>query len=371
MKLLSIYEKSKNVWFLISAGLIFFLLRLPSLFEPYWYGDEGIYQALGLGINNGRILYRDIFDNKPPFLYVLYSFFNSDQFLLRFVSLIFGLISVFLFFTLCKKVLQNQRASFLATISFAILFGLPLIEGNIANAENFMLLFNIAAALLTVKALEKTDNQRFKFLFTAGILLSISFLFKIVAIFDFAVIFLFLFFINFSKNFKDILKTENLISELKNLAPLILGFVILPVLTVGYFFINDAFPYFLKATLTNNVGYVGYGNKFIIPQGFLILKLTILFLVSAFIFLKRKSIDSGKIFIYLWLAFSLFNAFFSQRPYTHYVLVALPSYVLTSVTFQVRGKTVLSISKYIKSLISTPFSCQIASNVVLLEFSVL
>jgi hypothetical protein len=94
MKLLSIYEKSKNVWFLISAGLIFFLLRLPSLFEPYWYGDEGIYQALGLGINNGRILYRDIFDNKPPFLYVLYSFFNSDQFLLRFVSLVFGLVSV-------------------------------------------------------------------------------------------------------------------------------------------------------------------------------------------------------------------------------------------------------------------------------------
>jgi len=31
----------------------------------------------------------------------------------------------------------------------------------------------------------------------------------------------------------------------------------------------------------------------------------------------------------LWLAFSLFDAFFSQRPYTHYVLVLLPAFCLT------------------------------------------
>lgn len=328
MKLLSFYEKSKNVWFLIFTSTIFFILRLPSLIEPYWYGDEGIYQALGLGINNGRILYQGIFDNKPPFLYLLYALFNSDQFLLRSASLIFGLLSVFVFFSLAKIIFKSQKPAYLATFLFSILFGLPLIEGNIANAENFMIFFNLTAGLLAIKSLEVNVNQKYKLLFLSGIILSISFLFKIVGIFDFAAFFAFIFFANFSKNIKDILNPKNLITEFKNLSPMIIGFSILPLLVIGYFIFHNAFPYFLKATLTNNVGYVGYGNKFIIPQGFLILKLSILFLILLIIFIKRQKILLGEMFIYVWLIFSLFNAFFSQRPYTHYVLVVLPAICL-------------------------------------------
>jgi hypothetical protein len=33
-------------------------------------------------------------------------------------------------------------------------------------------------------------------------------------------------------------------------------------------------------------------------------------------------------FIWLWFAFSLFDAFFSQRPYTHYLLTLLPAFCL-------------------------------------------
>ncbi|HZJ18642.1 MAG TPA: hypothetical protein VFD45_03435, partial [Patescibacteria group bacterium] len=89
-----------------------------------------------------------------------------------------------------------------------------------------------------------------------------------------------------------------------------------------------AFSFFLKATFLNNVGYVSYGNKFIIPQGFLILKLVILFLFILFVFIKRKSLNLAGVFVFLWAGFSLFNAFFSQRPYTHYILVFLPSFSL-------------------------------------------
>jgi len=88
MKLLKKLEESVGCWFLITISFLFFLLRFPSLFEPDWYGDEGIYQVLGLGINAGRLLYRDIFDNKPPLLYLVYSFVNSDLYL-RFWDFIF------------------------------------------------------------------------------------------------------------------------------------------------------------------------------------------------------------------------------------------------------------------------------------------
>ena len=132
MRILSGLEKSKSFWFLLFTCLLFFLLRFPSMFEPYWYGDEGIYQTLGLGIDNGRLLYRDIFDNKPPLLYILYSIFDSDQFLLRLSSLIFGGFSIVLFFKLAQKLLNSKRAVYFSTFFFAIIFGLPIIEGNIA-----------------------------------------------------------------------------------------------------------------------------------------------------------------------------------------------------------------------------------------------
>src|SRR3990167_9750693 len=84
----------RDVLFLGLTLILFFLLRLPSLIEPYWYGDEGIYEVLGMAMRNERLLYKDIWDNKPPLLYVMYALFNSDQFLVRFSSLLFGLLAV-------------------------------------------------------------------------------------------------------------------------------------------------------------------------------------------------------------------------------------------------------------------------------------
>ena len=165
MRLLQKLEKSREFWFLLLTSFFFFLLRLPSLFEPYWYGDEGIYQVLGVAMRSGRLLYRDIWDNKPPLLYYFYSLFNSDQFYVRLFSLIVGLISVFAFFYLSKKLFKKEKIVFLTTAVYAVLFGLPLLEGNIANAENFMLLPTILAAILIFKFAEsKIQNTKYSLL---------------------------------------------------------------------------------------------------------------------------------------------------------------------------------------------------------------
>ncbi len=324
MKIISKAEQSISFWFLIITSFFFFLLRLPSLFEPYWYGDEGIYQVLGYAIRNGRLLYADIWDNKPPLLYLIYAFFNSDQFVIRFVSLLFGIASVIAFHTLARELFREKfKITLWTTGLFALLFGLPLLEGNIANSENFMLLPLILAGLILVK------SQRYRLL--AGLLVSLAFLIKIVGIFDFAAFFLFLLVISAPQslkitNFREVKKF--LIQETKNLFPFLIGFI-LPILgTAIYFLFRGAIGDFIEASFLQNVGYVGYGNKFIIPQGLLILKLIILFGGTLFLFIKRVNFSRTFIFISLWFAFSLFNAFFSGRPYTHYLLVLLPSFCL-------------------------------------------
>jgi hypothetical protein len=325
MKTLGRLEKSFGTWFLIVSSFIFFILRLPSLFEPYWYGDEGIYQTLGLGIDNGRLLYRDIFDNKPPLLYLLYSFFNSDQFMVRLVNLGVGILSVIAFFFLVKKFFKNKLSVYLSTGFFAFILAIPLIEGNIANAENFMHLPLILAGYLIFSAAQKMN---YKTLLASGLLIGVAFLFKIVAIFDFAAFFVFLLFADLNFKLSKLITKRHLILLLDKTFLFTLAFIIPIFITAVFFYISGGFSYFLKATFFSNVGYVGYGNKFIIPQGLLILKLLILTLFSLFVFVKRKSLGMEGVFIFLWIGFSLFNAFFSQRPYTHYLLVLLPSFSL-------------------------------------------
>ncbi|MBI2430635.1 MAG: glycosyltransferase family 39 protein [Candidatus Levybacteria bacterium] len=318
MKLLTRLEKSTDCWFLIGIIFIFFVLRLPSLFEPYWYGDEAIYQVIGMGLNEDRLLYRDIWDNKPPLLYILYALFSSDQFTIRSVSLLFGVSAVVAFFGLAKKLFKEAKmAVFFSTGFFAFLFAIPLLEGNIANAENFMLFPIILAGLLIYNATNHTLTAH-RYTLMAGFLLSLAFLFKVVAIFDFAAFFLFLVFATLPP--KQIAINKLLI--------FILSFAIPILTTIVFFLAKGAFWDFIEAVFRQNVSYVGYGNALFLPAGLLLIKLILLTSAIMVIFLKRKTLHNYHLFILLWFIFSLFNAFFSQRPYTHYLLTLLPSFIL-------------------------------------------
>jgi len=65
-KLLDKLHTPKWLFWLLVVVLI---LRIPSFFEPYSYGDEMIYLTLGEAVRRGIPLYKAIHDNKPPLLY--------------------------------------------------------------------------------------------------------------------------------------------------------------------------------------------------------------------------------------------------------------------------------------------------------------
>ncbi|MDO8639405.1 MAG: glycosyltransferase family 39 protein [bacterium] len=324
----------KDFWFLLTTSFIFFILRLPSLFEPYWYGDEGIYQVLGMAMRQGRLLYRDIWDNKPPLLYIIYSFFSSDQFMIRLASLFVGILSIVVFFFLAKKLFKNPLSRYFSTTFFAVLFGLPIIEGNIANAENFMILPVTLAGLLIFDLVQKLKNSdkiaisKIKIFFVSGFLLGMAFLIKVVAVFDLAAFMTFLIISTFPAGKTIIEEKKYFFKFFKESLFMIIGFSIPIAITIIFFLLNGALVDFLKAALIQNVGYVGYGNKLLIPQGLLIAKLLLLSIAVLILFIKRGFIKFSIIFISLWFFFSIFNALFSQRPYTHYLLVILPSFSL-------------------------------------------
>src|SRR3989344_8911898 len=134
-------------WLCILLAIVF-ILRIPSFFEPFSYGDEMIYLTLGNGIRQGIPLYKGIHDNKPPLLYILAGV-AGNVFWFRVILAAWMLITTVLFWKLTRVLFEkNPKARKIATIAFAILTTIPLLEGQIANAEIFMLGPTIAAFLI-------------------------------------------------------------------------------------------------------------------------------------------------------------------------------------------------------------------------------
>lgn len=299
--------------------VLFILLRIPSLVEPSWYGDEGIYQTIGFAISEGELLYRDVWDNKPPLIYLLYAFFNGDLFPVKFLSLLFGIGAISVFFLLCKSLFQSVKASVTATFFFALLLGLPFLEGNIANAENFMLFPTLLAFYLIL--------DRKKYFFLAGVLFSLSFLLKAVALFDIAALFFILYLLK-KDEIHEALKNRRATETIQQKMKIFAGFLVPFLLFSLYFLFSGIFVDYLRSVFLQNLSYVGYENYFIFPNGLLVLKVFLLLLSLVLLLIFRTRLHGTSLVIYGWLLFAVFNAFFSHRPYTHYILVALPALCL-------------------------------------------
>jgi len=322
-------------WFILF--LIFLILRVPSLFEPYWYGDEGIYLVLGQAIRKGITLYSHIHDNKPPTLYYLAAL-GQTVFGFRLLLLIFMAPTIYFFHRLSQFFL-SQKGSKIATFIFLILTSIPFFEGNIANAEVFMLLPTIVGVLLLVKPKPKVQNIIF-----SGFLLGIAFTIKIPVAIEFAFLCLWLFIDNLDSFQKAFFKIKNI---------LIFGVAfLLPITFWGiYYYMQGAFIPFLNASLFQNFGYLSSWSTGTqtssVSSGGVVTRFLILLISWALIFLlKNKEIISKKFsFLLFWFSATIFGSLLSGRPYPHYLIQVLPPLTLIIVEcldFKEKKKQILS-----------------------------
>ncbi len=308
------------MWLILGLGLAF-LLRLPSLFEPYSYGDECIYLTLGQAVQQGLVLYRQIHDNKPPLLYLLAAL-SGNLFWFRALLLFWGLATIFLFYKLAQIFFQKEEKLIkISTLSFVFFSSIPLFEGGVANAEVFLILFTIAG-ILRIFCGEKQSKWVF---FSAGIFFSLATLFKVPAIFDFAAVLVFLvFFLTNRKKFK---------LYILNSTFLLLGFLLPILASFAYFLSQGALSQYLTAAFFQNLPYLSsWGNSPRLRFGLLV------FFVGLALW-KRKEIGNSLLFVLVWFAFSLFGATLSGRPYPHYLVQSLPSLCLLLAFFFSKLKT--------------------------------
>lgn len=334
-------------WILVGILLFIFLMRFPSLFEPFWYGDEGIFAAVARNLNFGGVMYADAWDNKPPMIYLTYAtifkFLGVSMFSLHLVTIIVVLATACIIYEIAQTILGVRRALVAAAV-FGLLTSLRIVEGNLALTEIYMILPISAAMLIVIK--RKFDMPS---LFVAGVLFAIASLYKQVGALEAGAVGIFLF---LSSQKPEIFMRKSLI--------LALGFLIPFVITIAYFAPRNLVGEYIFAAYTYYRIYLGESPKYAL----LINVLKFMPIVSAIIYglfksgwrikmhprgvlrvtsrlhpggEKRGKIDLFHLLL-LWAAFSFLGSYFSGRTYGHYLVQAIPAFslLLASISFKNR-----------------------------------
>ncbi len=278
-----------------------------------------IYLTLGEAIRKGIPLYGGIHDNKPPLLYIMAAI-AGNLFWFKAILAFWSLATITLFYKLSKALFPKaQKLRRIATIIFAVLTTIPLLEGNIANSEVFLIGLTIAGflILLTKKLVPKN-------LILAGALFSAAALFKIPAVFDVPAI-VFFWIVGSS------LKTKKLKKIFVNTGYLALGFIIPIGLTFVWYFLRGALYEYWVAAFLQNFGYLSSWRPSDVVQPFfvrnapLLIRAGVIVVGLVVLYLKKNKLSKQFIFITAWLLFSLFAVSLSERPYPHYLIQAVPS----------------------------------------------
>jgi 4-amino-4-deoxy-L-arabinose transferase-like glycosyltransferase len=146
--------------------LVLAVLRLPSFLEPHWYTDEAGYVNVARSLLNGRILYSETWNNKPPLMLWTIAgevkLFGSSETGLHMLTLISGLLTVGAVVWAAAH-LYTPRRAVVAGVTAAVLLGLPIVDAELAIPESLMIApLSWAGAIIVVRMArgDRSDSER-------------------------------------------------------------------------------------------------------------------------------------------------------------------------------------------------------------------
>ena len=118
------------------------VLRLPSLMEPHWYTDEAGYVNVARSLLNGKVLYSETWNNKPPLMLWTIAgevkLLGSSEAGLHVLTMITGLLAVGAIVWAAERLYSPGRAV-LAGVIAAVVLGVPILDAELAIPESLMI----------------------------------------------------------------------------------------------------------------------------------------------------------------------------------------------------------------------------------------
>jgi 4-amino-4-deoxy-L-arabinose transferase-like glycosyltransferase len=134
------------------------ILRLPSFMEPHWYTDEAGYLNVARQLLQGKVLYAQTWNNKPPgMLWTIaleFKLFGTSEVGLHLLTLATGIITIGAIVWAGVR-LYTPRRAMVAGLLAAIVLGSPLLDAELALPESLMIApLSWAGAILLVRILQ-------------------------------------------------------------------------------------------------------------------------------------------------------------------------------------------------------------------------
>jgi 4-amino-4-deoxy-L-arabinose transferase-like glycosyltransferase len=297
------------------------LLYAPFLTEPF-ERDEGVYATIAQGIMRGDVPYRDLFDHKPPLVYVWYvlsfALFGEGVIAPRLLASIFWALTSLVIFKQVDATF-SRREAITASLVFSVSCGLVLLQAS-ANTEVFMLLPAVCCLYAATKAM---SNGGTGWLIATGISGALAILTKQVAVIGVLTLVLLLLYQGSKVSWRE---------SLRRGAVVMLGAVVVFTAALTPFLLAGALDDFLYSNWTYNRIYstsVGLavriateirGVQFFLVRSPILVALAAL---GAAWSLRRDTNREARVML-LWLAAAYAGVVLGGRAYPHYYVTLLP-----------------------------------------------
>lgn len=299
--------------------VLFCLLRLPSFFEPQWYADEAGYASTAWFMHLGRILYVTAWNQKPPFLYLLYqgtvSFLGTSEASLHVLSMIGGTTTL-LAGMWALSMLVSRKGYWIGSLALVVAIGTPIFDGELSLPESLLIGPVSLGMVLFLKyfVLQEGPSRRGTVtLIAIGACLAAGALIQQTALGDAIALSLFCLFRAKWKELLIIVLTMVLIASFL-LAP----FVHAAGIHASYYAMVKSFVPYVMSSLNFRLTSLAF-------RGIVV----VLLVCSGF--LNRRSNDVSFEFIRLWATTMLIVAIAPGYPYEHFLLPAtLPTVLLVA-----------------------------------------
>jgi Dolichyl-phosphate-mannose-protein mannosyltransferase len=296
------------------------IMRFPGLFDGLWYLDENIYLSIGYGLTKGQRLYQDVWDNKPPLIYLVYALgslvSSSSIWVFRLINLLLSVGMVFGLHKITTRILEFSKVATLITSVVLTFFLVHGWEVYIFNGENLFVPLIIFGMLSLYSSKDVSINKQTIF---ASILFALAAFTKIHAVIEIGVLILVWLIVSTDRVFRK--------HHFKTIA-LIGGIIALPyIFLVSWYTLYGQTSILFYSLIGFSQSYLsyshpvvfGFSQDFVSGNVFRSLLFVGVFALTLFLY-KMKQISNQSLIIFSWVCAVIYTAFLSERPYPHYVI---------------------------------------------------
>lgn len=344
-----------------------------------WDDDNTIF-AVGRGLFSGRVMYRDLYEQKGPYIYVLYgiaSLISHTSFIGVYIFELIAMTAAFFFaWKICRRYLAGNSLLAVLVFSITVFYSQMWVDGG--SVEEFTLPMFLLSLYCFTSAVDEKRDFSMKVLLMNGILAGIVLWSK------YSMLGFYGFFMISVIIYDLIEKKKKVITQC---LVFLSGMLITTVPLLIYFAVNNALDVFAGIYLTGNINNYSLNKGGIIsrfpgiikamlsctcfsrPNQYNMLYMIFLVLSLCVILFSKRIRISEKLFLLMMSAFTFLGIFYGGLEYYYYPLATM-AFVLPGIILLIEVFNLICRNKLLHRLIPAAYLVFAAAIVLTLFFRV-